>query len=201
MEKIDTRKLILEKARELFLEKGYTKASMRSIANSIGISTWPLYTHFKDKDEIYIAICIEGYEILILQLEKILKTDVSAPEKLREAFYVYQNFYYQNSKYSRLIRLALNPATGIELTPQIKAQLFSKENQTYAIMEKIVIEGINQKQIRGLDPKSFVLFLCSLANGIFQLKDSGILDENSANENMIEKMIDYVGYIMIPNLE
>lgn len=192
------KKLILDTARRLFLENGYSKTSMRNIASAAGISTWPLYTYFKDKTEIYTAICVEGYDILISSMEKIAKSKKTAPAKLKDSFFSYKDFYYNHAQYSRLIKSVLNPSTGIEMSDELKAMLFDKEKRVHEVMETMVNEGIKTKMIRPLDTKAFVLFLCSSANGIFELNDAGMLRHFEISiDNVVENMLEYVGYAMM----
>ena len=47
---------ILEAARKEFIEKGFVDASMRSIANEIGITATALYRHYINKEEIFEAV-------------------------------------------------------------------------------------------------------------------------------------------------
>ncbi|MCR5214387.1 MAG: TetR/AcrR family transcriptional regulator [Eubacterium sp.] len=48
-----TREKLLESAREEFIEKGYMKASLRSICKNAGVTTGALYFFFKDKDDLF----------------------------------------------------------------------------------------------------------------------------------------------------
>lgn len=48
----DTRDVILNKALELFADKGYDATSMREIAEQVGISKPALYYHFDSKEDI-----------------------------------------------------------------------------------------------------------------------------------------------------
>ncbi len=50
--KTDIQKNILDVARELFLEKGYAKTSMRTIAQKANVTLSNIYNYFKNKDEI-----------------------------------------------------------------------------------------------------------------------------------------------------
>jgi len=51
-----TKQTILEKALELFTEKGYIGASMGDIANAVGIRKASLYSHFDGKESIFEAV-------------------------------------------------------------------------------------------------------------------------------------------------
>ena len=46
---VETRKLILNSAEEIFLECGYQEASMRKIAAKAGITPGAIYKHFSNK--------------------------------------------------------------------------------------------------------------------------------------------------------
>ena len=53
----ETRRLIVETAAKLFLEKGYEKTSIQDIINNLGgLSKGAIYYHFKSKEEIMYAV-------------------------------------------------------------------------------------------------------------------------------------------------
>ncbi|PIE99780.1 MAG: TetR family transcriptional regulator, partial [Maribacter sp.] len=52
IQKTDIRKTILEVARRSFLENGYRKTSMRTIAKEANVTLSNIYNYFKNKDEI-----------------------------------------------------------------------------------------------------------------------------------------------------
>lgn len=47
---------VLERARELFLEKGYVQTTVRDIAKGIGMSTGAVFANFENKAELFIAV-------------------------------------------------------------------------------------------------------------------------------------------------
>lgn len=51
-----SRERILEAATRLFVSRGYRGQSMREIAEAVGISKPAIYHHFKDKEELFVAI-------------------------------------------------------------------------------------------------------------------------------------------------
>ena len=48
-----TKERLLESARREFLEKGYMKASLRTICKNAGVTTGVLYFFFQDKADLY----------------------------------------------------------------------------------------------------------------------------------------------------
>lgn len=61
------REKILREATRLFVERGYTGISMREIAEGVGVSKAGLYYHFKDKEDLLLAI-LEDNLALIAQM-------------------------------------------------------------------------------------------------------------------------------------
>jgi AcrR family transcriptional regulator len=51
-----TRERILDIARDLFVDKGYDKASLRDIAEALGFSKAAIYYHFESKADILLAL-------------------------------------------------------------------------------------------------------------------------------------------------
>ena len=64
-DKSETHVLILEKAKKEFLELGFEKASMRSIARQSGITGGALYKHFKSKEEMFNSLVELAYKELL----------------------------------------------------------------------------------------------------------------------------------------
>jgi AcrR family transcriptional regulator len=53
---IGMREQILSTAKHLFIQHGYHGLSMREIAEAVGVTKAALYYHFKDKEELFLAI-------------------------------------------------------------------------------------------------------------------------------------------------
>ncbi|MBP3458042.1 MAG: TetR family transcriptional regulator [Lachnospiraceae bacterium] len=52
----ETRNHLIQSARKEFSEKGYMKASLRTICKNAGVTTGALYFFFKDKDDLFDAV-------------------------------------------------------------------------------------------------------------------------------------------------
>jgi AcrR family transcriptional regulator len=70
----DLRQQILSTASQLFIQHGYHGLAMRQIAEALGVSKAALYYHFKDKEELLLAILdtyLDEMEALLAQVERI----------------------------------------------------------------------------------------------------------------------------------
>ena len=72
------KKRIINAALKLFSEYGYSKASMRMIANAASISIGGLYLYFKNKDELYLTLIKSRLDELADMMRQSLK-DIDDP--------------------------------------------------------------------------------------------------------------------------
>src|SRR5262245_36176540 len=94
-EKEEMRSLILDSARKVFLEKGYSQTSIRSIAEEMEYSPGTIYLYFKDKDEIFHALHEEGFRRLLEKMQPL--EHVPDPfERLKAMGRVYLEFARNN---------------------------------------------------------------------------------------------------------
>jgi len=77
-----TKRIILETAKRLFVEKGYFNTSMRDIAREAGVSTGALYHHFESKEEIAGEIYRETVNRIKDRLKRALTEGKDTKEKV-----------------------------------------------------------------------------------------------------------------------
>lgn len=58
---IDRRREILDAARDLFVSDGFEQTSVRKVAARVGVSSTALYLYFRDKDDLFTALCDEAF--------------------------------------------------------------------------------------------------------------------------------------------
>lgn len=74
---------VIRMAAELFREKGYVAASMRDLAQKLGIEAASLYSHIKSKEEILHHLCFDMAAEFRKSLEQVESQHAPASEKLR----------------------------------------------------------------------------------------------------------------------
>lgn len=189
---------ILNTARQLFLKEGYHKVSMRTIAKTAGISTGPLYFHFQNKAQVFVEVCLEGLELLHAAYREAATQTAPAYERLREIYRAHQRFFHEEHPYYELIKLGLNPISGIDIPPELKENLLAKQLELLKIKEELIRAGIAAGEIRAVDPVRFSLFLEAVSEGIFQENDLGILSRAGLGlDQMIDNAIELIGFSMV----
>jgi AcrR family transcriptional regulator len=86
------RREILEAASRLFVEEGYQRVTMRRVAERIDYSPTTIYLHFRNKRELFEAICDETFSQLASKLERLKATPDTPLGRLREGLRTYLEF-------------------------------------------------------------------------------------------------------------
>ena len=94
---------ILAAAERLFVEVGYEGATIRRIADEVGLSSTALYMHFRDKSEILAEICRGAFGRLVASTDRIEAGDAPVDVTLRRMLEAYARFGLENPNAYRLI--------------------------------------------------------------------------------------------------
>lgn len=82
-----TRMKLVDVARQLFAKMGVENTTMNDIALASKKGRRTLYTYFKSKDEIYMAVVESELEMLSDMMTKVAEKDISPDEKIVELIY------------------------------------------------------------------------------------------------------------------
>ena len=83
------REKFLRTAKRLFIEHGYHGLAMREISEALGVSKAALYYHFKDKEELFLAILNTNLNEIENGLDMIHSKNVSNSEKIYLFIYLF----------------------------------------------------------------------------------------------------------------
>jgi AcrR family transcriptional regulator len=109
---------ILAAAERIFVECGYEGATIRKIADEVGLSSTALYMHFRDKSEMLLEICREAFaELMKVDLE--IRAGPGDPaEKVRRMLEAYMDFGLRNPNAYRLVFCTRSRDGDLQATAQ-----------------------------------------------------------------------------------
>ena len=140
----ETAQVILREAHELFYEKGYEKASMREIAERVGISKAAMYHHFTNKEEILYTICLQGGDLVYHTLQQAIQRneslDGSVKAQLTDILLEYTTSYLKNKNFNKIL------LHDIESLPEEKKRVIldiekSNVNQLRGFLSHLMYQG------------------------------------------------------------
>lgn len=128
VEKELTREMIMDAARDLFVEKGYQQVPMRQIARVLNYSHGAIYYHFKNKAELFYALVEVHFFMLDEKIEELIIQDIDDVEKLRQILLGYIEFGLTHQSHYEIMFLIKDEAvrTFINEGPMQTYQKFTK---------------------------------------------------------------------------
>ena len=153
--------IIITKAAELFREKGYKSASMRDLAEVVGVEAASLYNHIRSKSELLHLICFNvanRYNIMMDEVETDKAGSLQKIEKLLR-FLIhglvedFEEVYVCDREWKYLAEPFLS---------NFQAQRRAFRKRFAAIIE----DGIRKKEIKKIDATTAVLIMLHAISGI-----------------------------------
>lgn len=145
----DARERIIEQATRLFVEHGYHGISMREIAEQAGVSKAGLYYHFRDKEDLFLAILTANIE----QIEAIVAQARSQEPTTRARITrILTEIGARAPEQRAIIRLASQELS--QLSPQARQIFVQLYHQKFTgQIESILAEGIGVGELRPMDAR------------------------------------------------
>lgn len=192
-----TRAKLVDVARQLFAKKGVDDTTMNDIAVASKKGRRTLYTYFKSKEDIYMAVVESELEMLSDAMEQVAKKDITPDEKILKLIethldsikmVVYRNGtlragFFRNIWRVEAVRKNFD-AKEIKLFKQVLAEgkdkgIFDIDNvDIIADIVHYCIKGIEVPYIRGqiaeeLDDEAVWAYVAKIVFGALGRKDTG----------------------------
>jgi len=184
---------ILNMARELLLEQGLNATSINQIAKRSEMSVGAIYFYFKDKEELYAALQVEGLELLYKSICRSVNAESAPEEKIRSIAMAYLRFSEKHKNYFDIINYFLSSPETI-FPPALKSEIDEHGNASITMLTAAIHEGIAKGDFKAVDPRRQAIILWSTFNGIIQLKKfkKTILAKNEYQSLYIEALDRYL---------
>ncbi|HLX91008.1 MAG TPA: TetR/AcrR family transcriptional regulator [Puia sp.] len=155
------KEIIIEKASKLFREKGFGAASMRDIAETVGVEAASLYNHIQSKSEILQAICFKVANEFISHLEDVERSGQPTLKKMETIirFHIrmmldqYEYVYISDHEWRHL--------------PEPYLSNFLNQRRSYRKrLGDIIEDGIANNEMKNIEPYVAILTILSAISGI-----------------------------------
>jgi AcrR family transcriptional regulator len=184
---------IIQAAERIFVAQGYEGATIRKIADEVGVSSTALYMHFRDKDQILLEICMEATERLLAINSEISAQPIDAVNRVRLMLEAYVRFALEHPNTYRLVfcssPLAASPEK-LMATNEIGAQCFDRFS---GVVREIAADG----RLRLGDTKIAAHALWAACHGMVALMITKPDFDWATPEEFMHVMIDGMLYGLI----
>lgn len=176
---------ILDAAERIFVEVGYEGATIRRIADEVGLSSTALYMHFSEKSEILHEICRSAFARL-QALNQVVMDEAGPPEiRLRKLLEAYVTFGFENPNAYRLTYLT----RPVEARDGAQSAAQNLGGELYRAFEAVVQDVAADGHLRG-DPRTTAQTLWAGGHGVVSLMITKPYFDWVGREDLTRSMID-----------
>jgi AcrR family transcriptional regulator len=143
--------------------------SINQIAKRSELSVGAIYFYFKDKEELFAALQVEGLELLHQTICQAVDRESPPEEKIRSIALAYLRFSEEHKNYFDIINYFLTSPETI-FPPDLKNEIDSHGNASIFTLTTAIREGIDSGQFKAVDPRRQAIILWSAFHGMIQLK-------------------------------
>ena len=162
-EREEMKDLILDAAKRISIEEGFSKVSIRKIAEEIEYSPGTIYLYFKNRDEILFELHNLAFQKFYKEQLKI--SHINEPfEKLKEHGRVYIKFGLDNPDLYELMFIVQAPGNEIETS-----QSWNEGMKTFEFLRSNIQECLDAGYFKGSDVNTLSIAMWSLVHGIVSL--------------------------------
>ncbi len=178
------KEVIIEKASKLFREKGFGAASMRDLAENVGVEAASLYNHIQSKAEILQTICFKVANEFMSNLEAVESSDQNTIKKMEAIIRLHIRMMLDQYEY---VFIADHEWRHL---PEPYLSNFLNQRRNYRKrLGDIIDDGITKGEMKNIDPYVAVLTILSAISGI----DSWQRSRKSTNAEALEtNMVKYL---------
>jgi AcrR family transcriptional regulator len=170
--KAESRRRILESAREVFFRDGFMAANLDEVADKAGVAKGTLYRYFESKAELYVAVLGHNGAIFEEKMRATIRPGVPPAEQLRHTARWYFDHYLQNRDYFQIFWAIENQAVIGELPAGVVEEVASLWERCLKIIAEILEAGVKEGVFRECDAWEVANVLWTLANGLIQTERS-----------------------------
>ena len=184
LRELEARKnLILNTAKDLFTEKGFSSVTMDDIATAIEFSKGTIYTHFKSKEEIYAVILLDHLNRLLIQLKEMPTTSPTIAGCIRSCLDTYIKFYKTHREYFHLLFFIDLYSNQHRIPGDLLKEIQRQKIACLIELQNVIKKGMDSKEIRKDFPfTQIALVLWGMTNGVIHLLESRQIKRKDLDE-------------------
>ena len=158
---------ILDSAKQLYAEQGYSGFSMRKVAKRAGISTMATYRHFENKDQLLHHVVVHGFKLFIAYLQR-PNPDDEPWARLDQQNIAYREFAEDHVAFYEIMFLSTDEVSQLRVMTPDNAKIL--KGSFLILRQRMVDLGVPETEAT-----AEAVRMWSIAHGLISLNLSGRL--------------------------
>lgn len=182
---LSRKELIMRSAASLFRQKGFKAASMRGLAEDVGVEASSLYNHIHSKSTILKEICFQVAGVFFTEMQKTESSELTALQKTESLIRFHIRQMIENFE-----TVYVSDREWRHLQEPFLSQFRDQRSAYRKRFAQIIRDGINEGQITRIDAATAVLIMLHAIGGIEAWHRSmNKISADELEENMVSILI------------
>lgn len=178
--------IIVKAGAAIFRDKGFGAASMRDLAETLGIEAASLYNHIRSKNEILETICFNIANRFNMQLDEIEASNLTPVKKIEAVLRFHIQQMIEN--YEEVI---VSDREWKHLDEPYRSNFHNQRRNYRKRFAAIIEEAIKKGEVKKIDAPTAVVILLHSVNGIESWhRSTAKISGKALEDNMVTIMID-----------
>lgn len=161
------RRVVLDAARSLLCERGFSGTTTKQIAERAELSEATLFWYFKSKDDLLTSLLFEGIDFIGAGLAAIAGEAVEPEEKLGRLWRFFGALQEEHPEYLHVFTYLAHPQATAAVDDALKAEILRRSGANFVAMEALVRDATGAAH-----PRVIVDLVWSAFMGLMVLRGS-----------------------------
>ncbi len=157
---------LLAAAQRIFNTSGYEGATIRTIAEEVGVSSTALYMYFQDKSQIMLEICVHALEDLYRKLEELSGQGLDTQQRLRGILEILMRFGFEQPTAYQLLYCVVPQ----DVNERRNAVIAPLSRACFQRTQKAVEDAMAAGRMRDLPPRPVTEALIAACHGAVSMR-------------------------------
>ena len=166
--KAESRKRILEAARDVFFRDGFMSANLDEMAEKAGVAKGTLYRYFESKADLYVAVLTNNYEIFLEQMVEAGKQGETGAERVRSIARWYFDHWMNHPDYFQIFWAVDNESVIGELPKDVLEKISEFWERNLNVIHDALVYGVERGEFVECDTWEVATMLWSVADSLIE---------------------------------
>ncbi len=166
--KAESRRRILDAARDVFFRDGFMRANLDEMAEKAGVAKGTLYRYFESKADLYVAVLADNLDIFLERMQEAAGPGSSALERVRSIGRFYFSHWLEHPDYFQIFWAIDNESVIGELPREVIDKIGGFWEANLKVLHSVLEQGVASGEFVACDTWEIANVLWSIANSLIE---------------------------------
>jgi len=156
---------ILRAAEKLFAKKGFYPTTIDEIAKDAKSAKGTIYLYFNNKEDLFFSVIETKLDLLLNKIQEAVEKPGSASQRIKAAISIHLKFLEENKNFFKVMQ-SFPEGLKKKLERKLKGRVVEKQSRYIEILDRLIQEAIDRKEIKALDSKKLAVILMGIVHSL-----------------------------------